>query len=174
VKTSNYDIDFVLRYADQAVQDASNETSRFWSKYAREQIARAVATHNAHLATLNAHPMPEEARQTIEEIRQAFEIAVVETFGLAQDGGWDLAGRWAHSERTRPMQAGRREKKVKVIPLQAQRALEICEENGWSLSKRTRGRTIGQVAVKMERSPRMVRRYLEPFFDTNVVGVKVK
>ena len=34
--------------------------------YARDQFARAVATHNANLATLNAYPMPEEARQAIE------------------------------------------------------------------------------------------------------------
>jgi hypothetical protein len=160
VKTSNYDIDFVLRYAEQDVFGG--------------QFARAVATHNANLATLNAYPMPEEARQAIEEIRQAFEITVVEAFGLAQNGGWELAVRWAHSERTHPMQAGRKEKRTKVIPLQARRALEICGKNGWSLSKRTRGRTIGQVAAKMKRSPRMVRRYLEPFFDTNGVDVKDK
>ena len=160
MKANNYGVDDVLRYADQDVFGG--------------QFARAVATHNASLTTLNAYPTPEQARQAIEEIRQAFEIAVVEAFGLAQNGGWELAGRWAHSERTRPMQAGRREKKTKVIPLQAQRAWEICEENGWSLSKRVRGVTIGKVAVKMKRSPRMVRRYLEPFFDTNGVVVKDK
>jgi hypothetical protein len=78
VNGNNYDIDDVLRIADQAVHG--------------KQFVRAVATL---MATLNTHPMPEEARQAIVE---AAEIAIVEGFGLGLCSGWDVAERWAPTQ----------------------------------------------------------------------------
>lgn len=131
MKTSNYDIDDVLRYADQAVQDARNEKGRFWSAYARDQFARAVATHNANLATLNAYPMPEEARQAIEiaiaKIRQAFETAVVEAFGLAQNGGWELGGRWARSGQTLRATSVRAQGRLPAIEARREKIWAFCQ-----------------------------------------------
>ena len=116
-ETSNYDIDFVLRYAEQDVFGG--------------QFARAVATHNANLATLNAYPMPEEARQAIEEIRQAFEIAVVEAFGLAQNGGWELAGRWARIERTLKATSVRVKDQLPAIEARRKQVRAFCDKRKW-------------------------------------------
>lgn len=125
MNANNYDIDDILRIADQAVQDERSELGQFWRKDAREQFTRAVATL---MAMLNTHPMPEEARRAIVETA---EIAIVEGFGLGQTIGWDIAERWAPIQRTLKPTSDRVKKQLKAIEARYKKIWAFCEKRKW-------------------------------------------
>ena len=123
MKTSNYAIDDVLRYADQAVQDeqSTRAVATLMATLNGEQFAHVAATL---MATLYTHPMPAETRRAIVE---AAEIAVVEVFGLGQDVGWDLAVRWAGVEHTHKATSVRVQGRLPAIEARREKIRAFCQ-----------------------------------------------
>jgi hypothetical protein len=101
-----------------------------------------------------------EALDLSEEARLALNFALQASFHIGVLKGNLEQALSAREGMPRARVAPARQEQALIVPRQAERALEICAKNGWSLAKPQKAKTMEKVAKKMGVSERTAYRYL--------------